>query len=88
MQAACHEPKAPTKARLLGVFSTPSDALARWDQRAVEGRGRVAPDGVNRQLSAALWNKGIWHAFREWDGWSHDWPYWAKMTRLYIRGHD
>jgi esterase/lipase superfamily enzyme len=42
----------------------------------------------NRQLSAALWRKQIWHAFREWDGWSHDWPYWKKMTQMYISGHD
>ncbi len=42
----------------------------------------------NRALSTALWSKNIWHAFREWDGWSHDWPYWQKMVRLYIQGHD
>ena len=42
----------------------------------------------NRQFSTALWSKNIWHAFREWDGWSHDWPYWMKMTRQYIGGHD
>jgi esterase/lipase superfamily enzyme len=42
----------------------------------------------NRALSAALWGKNIGHAFREWDGWSHDWPYWQKMARLYIHGHD
>lgn len=40
----------------------------------------------NRQLSQALWNRGVWHSFREWDGWSHDWPYWAKMVRTYISG--
>jgi esterase/lipase superfamily enzyme len=42
----------------------------------------------NRALSAALWQKSIWHAFREWDGWSHDWPYWQQMIRMYIRGHN
>jgi len=42
----------------------------------------------NRALSGALWSKGIGHAYREWDGWSHDWPYWQKMARLYIHGHD
>jgi esterase/lipase superfamily enzyme len=42
----------------------------------------------NRALSAALWNKNIWHAYREWDGWSHDWPYWQQMIRLYIQGND
>ena len=40
----------------------------------------------NRALSRDLWAKGIWHALREWDGWSHDWPYWSQMTRLYIGG--
>ena len=42
----------------------------------------------NRALSAALWQKTIGHAYREWDGWSHDWPYWQKMARLYMQGHD
>jgi esterase/lipase superfamily enzyme len=41
-----------------------------------------------RALSNLLWSKGIWHALREWDGWSHDWPYWQKMALLYIGGHD
>ena len=42
----------------------------------------------NRALSAALWSKNIGHAYREWDGWSHDWPYWQQMVRLYMSGHD
>jgi esterase/lipase superfamily enzyme len=44
--------------------------------------------GTNRAMSDVLWKKGIWHAFRPWDGWSHDWPYWQKMMHLYISGHD
>ena len=40
----------------------------------------------NRQLSEILWNKGIWHAFRPWDGWAHDWPYWHEMIQWYIGG--
>jgi esterase/lipase superfamily enzyme len=40
----------------------------------------------NRALSRDLWAKGIWHGLREWDGWSHDWSYWASMTRHYIGG--
>jgi esterase/lipase superfamily enzyme len=40
----------------------------------------------NRALSAALWNQGCWHALREWNGWSHDWPYWQQMIRTYIQG--
>lgn len=41
-----------------------------------------------RALSTLLWSKNIWHALREWDGWSHDWPYWQKMALSYIGGHD
>lgn len=44
--------------------------------------------GDNERLSALLWDKGIWHALRIWDGWAHDWPYWQQMIRLYIGGHD
>ena len=40
----------------------------------------------NRELSSALWSKNIWHAFRSWNGWAHDWPYWQQMIRRYIGG--
>ena len=42
----------------------------------------------NREFSGVLWNKGIGNALREWDGWSHDWPYWENMIRAYVGGHD
>jgi esterase/lipase superfamily enzyme len=42
----------------------------------------------NRWFSEVLWGKSIWHALRLWDGWSHDWPYWQQMIRLYIGGAD
>ena len=42
----------------------------------------------NRDFSTILWNKGIGNALRVWDGWAHDWPYWEKMVRMYIGGHD
>ncbi len=42
----------------------------------------------SREMSRVLWSKGIGNALREWDGWSHDWPYWQKMMHLYINGHD
>jgi len=48
-------------------------------------------DGLRKQndhLSSLLWGKGIGNALRLWDGWSHDWPYWQKMMRLYVGGHD
>ena len=51
--------------------------------------GRDDPSiGNNRWFSGALWGKGIGNALREWDGWSHDWPWWRQMIRLYIGGHD
>ena len=40
----------------------------------------------NREFSSALWNKNIWHAFRVWNGWAHDWPYWQQMIRWYVSG--
>lgn len=40
----------------------------------------------NQALSDALWEKGIWHAMRWWDGWAHDWPFWQQMMLLYING--
>ncbi len=42
----------------------------------------------NHRLSHILWNKGIWHALRIWNGWAHDWASWQRMITLYIDGHD
>lgn len=53
---------------------------------AVGREDRLLPS--NRDMSRVLWSKGIGNALREWDGWSHDWPYWQKMVRHYINGHD
>jgi len=44
--------------------------------------------GNNTYFSGLLWRQGIGNALRVWDGWSHDWPYWMQMLRLYISGHD
>lgn len=63
------------------------EALRRMDILIVVGRDDPNIEN-NRALSRALWDKGVPHAFREWDGWSHDWPYWMKMARQYIDGHD
>ena len=63
------------------------DALRRLDIIIAIGKNDPNIEN-NRALSTALWQKMIWHAFREWDGWSHDWPYWQQMVRLYIQGHD
>lgn len=44
--------------------------------------------GQNEELSAALWQRDIGSALRIWDGWSHDWPWWRAMFRMYVNGHD
>lgn len=63
------------------------EAMRRMD--IIIAVGREDPNiNDNRKLSGALWAKGVWHAFREWDGWSHDWPYWKQMVRRYISGSD
>lgn len=49
--------------------------------------GREDPNiEENRRLSGLLWEKGIGNALREWEGWSHDWPYWRQMVQMYIGG--
>jgi len=42
----------------------------------------------NHQFSGMLWGKGIGNALRVWNGFAHDWPWWERMLRLYINGHD
>lgn len=42
--------------------------------------------GNNRWFSQILWEKGVWHAMREWDGYAHDWPIWYEMLPHYIGG--
>ncbi len=63
------------------------DAIRRMDVILVTGRDDSNVES-SRALSRALWSKNVGNALREWDGWSHDWPYWAKMVRTYIAGHD
>jgi esterase/lipase superfamily enzyme len=63
------------------------EALRRQDIILVVGRDDSLRYS-SENLSSVLWNKGIGNALRLWDGWSHDWPYWHKMIRLYIGGHD
>ena len=61
----------------------------RTFQQKLETIGRDDPARANNEeLSATLWDKGIGNALRIWDGWAHDWPYWERMVRLYIGGHD
>lgn len=40
----------------------------------------------NEELSRRLWDKGVWHAFRVWNGYAHDWPVWHDMILHYIGG--
>lgn len=63
------------------------EAMRRMDIIIVTG----ATDPLrwsSEQMSSILYSKGVWNAVRIWDGWSHDWPYWKKMLRLYVNGHD
>ncbi len=80
-------------------FNDPSHFLVHdYDHGRLEALRRVdiilaiGKDDPNRadneHLSNVLWSKGVWHAFRLWDGWCHDWPWWQQMIRLYIGGHD
>ena len=63
------------------------DAFRRQDIILAVGRDDSARAN-NEELSTTLWDKGIGNALRIWDGWAHDWPYWERMVRLYIGGHD
>jgi esterase/lipase superfamily enzyme len=63
------------------------EALRRQDIILAVGRDDPAISS-NRELSGILWGRGIGNALREWDGWCHDWPYWERMARLYLGGHD
>jgi esterase/lipase superfamily enzyme len=62
-------------------------ALRHIDIIMATGRDDRLIDSA-RALSGVLWAKGIGNALREWDGWSHDWPYWTRMMHAYIGGHD
>ena len=67
--------------------STRLDAFRRQD--IILAIGRDDPNHHdNAEFSATLWQKGIGNALRVWDGWSHDWPFWEKMLRMYVGGHD
>lgn len=63
------------------------DAMRRQDIILAIGEHDPSIEN-NREMSGVLWSKGIGNALRIWNGWSHDWPYWEKMIRMYIGGHD
>jgi esterase/lipase superfamily enzyme len=61
------------------------DAMRRMD--VILAVGRDDPNfGNNEYFSGMLWSQEIWNAFRVWDGWAHDWPWWRDMIRHYIGG--
>lgn len=62
-------------------------AIRRQNIILVTGQGDPHRQN-NEHLSGVLWSKNIWHAFRLWDGWAHDWPYWQDMIRMYMGGND
>ena len=72
--ANAHEPHHLEQLRRLDIII----AIGRDDENFEE----------NQRFSQILWDKGIWHAFRVWDGWAHDWPYWHEMIQWYIGGPD
>jgi esterase/lipase superfamily enzyme len=63
------------------------ELLRRMDIIIATGRDDTLIHSA-RAMSHVLWDKGIGNALREWDGWSHDWPYWKRMILMYIGGHD
>jgi esterase/lipase superfamily enzyme len=34
----------------------------------------------NQLFTHELWAKDIWHAFRPWEGFAHDWPVFSKVN--------
>ena len=42
--------------------------------------------GNNKWFSQLMWDKGVWHAMKEWNGNAHDWPQWHEMIVQYIGG--
>ncbi|MDZ4767909.1 MAG: alpha/beta hydrolase-fold protein [Chloroflexota bacterium] len=80
-------------------FNNPSQFIPNeWDNGRLEAMRRqdiiiTAGSGDpqvqwSRDFAALLWSKGIGNAYREWNGWVHDWPFWSQMVPRYIGGHD
>jgi esterase/lipase superfamily enzyme len=63
------------------------EAMRRMDIIIVAGATDPLRHSSER-MSSVLFQKGVWNALRIWDGWSHDWPYWKQMLRLYVNGSD
>lgn len=63
------------------------EAMRRMDIIMAIGETDPAAED-NRKMSGVLWGRGIGNAYRQWNGFAHDWPWWERMIRLYLRGHD
>jgi len=59
------------------------DALKRMEIVLVIGKEDPFREN-NEHLSRLLWEKGIWHALRHWDGRAHRGYYWRRMAPLYL----
>lgn len=59
------------------------DSLRRMDIVFVIGREDPFLDN-NRRISQVLWDKGIHHAFHEWDDRAHSGYFWRRMAPLYV----
>jgi esterase/lipase superfamily enzyme len=68
-----------------GQYDGKLDQIRKMDIVIVIGKEDPAIR-ENREFSQSLWNKDVWHAFREWDGFAHDWPYWHKQILMYLGG--
>lgn len=85
MSDSIHQSNPVAIARHLGDNGYHLEKLKQVDIIFPVGRDDQAY-ASNVALSNLLWERGVWHAFRTWDGFAHDWPYWEEMLRLYIGG--
>jgi esterase/lipase superfamily enzyme len=75
--------------RFIGGVTDPLQRARLADVDIIFAVGRDDPSfESNVALSASLASAGLRHAFRVWDGWAHDWPYWSDMILHYIGGPD
>jgi esterase/lipase superfamily enzyme len=59
------------------------DNLRALDIRLVVGDADFFLES-NQQLSRALWEKGVWHAFEVWPGSAHKPAYWREMVARHL----
>jgi esterase/lipase superfamily enzyme len=59
------------------------DRIRRLDIKMVVGENDPFL-GDNRHLSQSLWDKGIWHLFRVWNGRAHGYRRWREMVPCFL----